>query len=189
MPTRLQPTTTGDLEADPSGHDYRLHLGQFEGALEAGIIPEGDGVELRDGFLCLKADPGHAHYRLDPAQYREMARLGILTTDDRIELLEGWLVAKMTKHRPHAVSGNRAFHMVADQLPAVWSEAKEDPVAAVDSEPEPDVSIIRGKVDDYLERTPGSGDVPLVIEVADTSLLRDRIVKKRLYARSGFEVY
>ena len=80
-----------------------------------------------------------------------MADQSILTTHDRIELLEGWLAAKMTKHRPHVVSATRTFHAIAALMPRGWFAAKEDPVLAFDSEPEPDVSVVRGDIGDYLE--------------------------------------
>ena len=189
MSIRLQPTPTGDLEAEPAGHNYRLRLGQFRSAVEAGIIPEGDGVELRDGFLCLKADPRYAHYRLDPAQYREMARLGILTTDDRIELLEGWLVAKMTKKPRHEIAKGPAQDLLTAMSPAGWFVTVERPTEAVDSEPEPDLVIVKVSRRDYRGGPPQSSNVALVVEVADTSLRRDRSTKKRIYLRSGYVVY
>jgi Uma2 family endonuclease len=193
MSVSLHPTHLTDQDGELVGHDYRLNKGQYRRTIKARIIPEADGVELRDGFLCLKSNLDDAlpeiHYRLSVDQYQEMARLGILTKDDRIELLEGWLIAKMTKHRPHVVSATRTFHRVTALLPAGWYVAKEDPVQGTDSQPEPDIALTRGTVDDYLERTPGPGDVALLIEVADTSLLRDRVMKKRLYARAGFPVY
>ncbi len=49
--------------------------------------------------------------------------------------------------------------------------------------------IVRGSRRDYHEGSPGPGDVALVVEVADSSLARDRSRKKRLYARSGYSVY
>ncbi|HEX5083086.1 MAG TPA: Uma2 family endonuclease, partial [Blastocatellia bacterium] len=42
---------------------------------------------------------------------------------------------------------------------------------------------------DYVEHHPGPNDVPLVIEVSDSTLRRDRGLKKRIYARAGIQVY
>jgi Uma2 family endonuclease len=49
--------------------------------------------------------------------------------------------------------------------------------------------VIRGTRRDYLKRHPGPGDLGLVVEVADTTLKRDRIVKKRIYATAGIPFY
>jgi Uma2 family endonuclease len=185
MSIRLHSTNPADLEAEPTGHNYRLSDDQYRRAVEAGIVPEANGVELHDGFLVQDGSP----YRLTLKQYRAMIEAWILTADDRIELLEGWLIAKMSKDRPHIISANRTFYLIMGLIPAGWYAAKEDTVQGTDSEPEPDISIVRGSFDDYQDRTPGPGDVALLIEVADTSLYRDRRMKKRLYARAGFSIY
>ncbi len=192
MAIRTQPPTTVDPEGDLAGHTYRLSDDQFRRAVDAGIIP-GSTVELRDGFLRRKPGPRNAdleeHYRLSVAQYRAMSDLEILTTEDRSELLEGWLVAKMSKKPPHTISKGATLRFFIRLVPLGWYVAVEDPVTAVDSEPEPDLSIVRGDVRDYREEAPGPAHVALIVEVADSSLGIDRSIKKRLYTRSGFPLY
>src|SRR5262249_35647718 len=128
-------------------------------------------------------------YRLSIEQYHAMAELGILTENDPVELLEGWLVLKMTKHRPHSRCTHRTRRALERLLPAGWYVDSQEPITTIDSEPEPDVAVIRGELDDYPDRQPGSTDVALVIEVADTSLRTDRGAKKRVYAHAGIPVY
>ncbi|BDA67153.1 hypothetical protein RIVM261_027730 [Rivularia sp. IAM M-261] len=65
----------------------------------------------------------------------------------------------------------------------------QEPVTLQDSEPEPDVVIVRGNTRDYTECHPGSNDLALVVEIADSTLERDRSYKKRIYARTGIPVY
>jgi Uma2 family endonuclease len=48
---------------------------------------------------------------------------------------------------------------------------------------------VRGDTRQYLDRHPGPQDLALVVEVADTTLQRDRELKKRLYASAGIPVY
>jgi Uma2 family endonuclease len=48
---------------------------------------------------------------------------------------------------------------------------------------------VRGERRDYADRQPGPQDLALVVEVADTTLQRDRILRKRLYARAGIVIY
>ena len=62
-------------------------------------------------------------------------------------------------------------------------------VVLPDSQPEPDFAVVRGDETAYLARHPGAADTGLVIEVADTSLLRDQRDKARIYARGGIPVY
>src|SRR5439155_21803197 len=114
--------------------------------------------------------PSEPIWRLSVEQYHEMARAGILTKDDRVELLEGWLVAKMTKHPPHVIATGLIHDALRVIVPDGWYVSKEDPVTTLDSEPEPDLAVIRGTRRDYRDHHPGPLDVVLVVEVADTSL-------------------
>ncbi|HEX8203864.1 MAG TPA: Uma2 family endonuclease, partial [Isosphaeraceae bacterium] len=127
--------------------------------------------------------PSETIFRLSVEQYHEMARAGILTRDDRVELLEGWLVAKMTKHPPHVIATGLIHDALRGMAPAGWFVTQEGPVTTLDSEPEPDLALIRGTRRDYRDRHPGPQDVALVVEVADASLPRDRTLKKTIYAR------
>lgn len=128
-------------------------------------------------------------WRLSVAQYHGMIKAGILTEDDPVELLEGWLVAKMPKNPPHRLSTQLTREALADLLPAGWYVDAQEPITLLDSEPEPDVVVVRGQRRDYAERHPGADDLALVVEVADTTLQRDRTIKKQLYARAGIATY
>jgi Uma2 family endonuclease len=128
-------------------------------------------------------------YRLSVAQYHAMADAGILDEDAPVELLEGWLVQKMTKNPPHSVATTLVRRALEQILPRGWYVASQEPITTRDSEPEPDLMVVRGEPRDYLDRHPGPGDVALVIEVSDTSLRRDRSTKKRIYARGGLRIY
>ena len=55
------------------------------------------------------------------------------------------------------------------------------------SEPEPDIAVVRGRIEDYRDAHPTSP--VLVVEVADSSLARDRGRKGSLYARAGVPDY
>ena len=58
-------------------------------------------------------------------------------------------------------------------------------IAAGESEPEPDVAVV--PLADYSREHPASAH--LIIEVAHSSLRKDRLIKAPLYARSGFREY
>ena len=129
-------------------------------------------------------------YGLNVAQYRRMIDVGILTDDDRIELLEGWLVPKMTKKQPHSISSGSVNDVLVRIVPVGWYVAREEPFTASDiSAPEPDVMVVRGARNDYPEDARGARDVALVVEVADATLPKDRVMKKRIYARAAVPIY
>jgi Uma2 family endonuclease len=133
--------------------------------------------------------PPEPIWRLSVEQYHEMINAGILDDDDPVELLEGWLVLKMPKNPPHRVTKELTHDALARMLPPGWHASEQEPITTEDSEPEPDVTVIRGSRRDYLERHPGPDDIAMVIEVSDATLRRDRGLKKRIYARARIQVY
>ena len=114
---------------------------------------------------------------------------GILTDEDPVELLEGLLVLKMTKHPPHVVSGKLTAITLGRLIPTPCHVATQDAFTATTSAPEPDVSVVRGSPRDYSSRHPLPQDLALVVEVADSSVGRDRGMKRRVYARAGVPAY
>ena len=57
-----------------------------------------------------------------------------------------------------------------------------------DTEPEPDIYVAKGPLEDY-DQHPGGEDLLLVVEVSDTTLVRDRTAKLLAYALSSVEEY
>jgi len=118
-----------------------------------------------------------------------MIRAGILTPDDPVEMLAGWLVYKMPKNPPHRIATKLALQALEAVVPAGCYVDSQEPITLDDSEPEPDVMVVRGDTRQYRERHPGVDDVVLIVEIADTTIERDRGVKKAVYARAGIPVY
>jgi Uma2 family endonuclease len=138
----------------------------------------------------LAAIPADPVWRLSVDQYHAMIRAGILTPDDPVELLVGWLIPKMPKNPLHRASTRLIRQALEHAVPADWYVDSQEPITTADSEPEPDVVVVRGDTRQYLDRHPGPEDLALVVEVADTTLLkRDRGLKKKLYARAEIGVY
>jgi Uma2 family endonuclease len=128
-------------------------------------------------------------WRLSLEQYHKMIRAGILTENDPVEFLEGWLIHKMPKNSPHSISTKLARQSLERALPAGWYVETQEPITLQDSEPEPDVVVIRGSIRDYIDRHPSAQEVAFVVEVASSTLERDRRMKRRIYARAGIPVY
>ena len=151
---------------------------------ELGILPE-SGVELWDGEVILKNGRG-TPYRWTYDQYVEMARGGILREDERTELIDGEIV-RMTP-----VGHRHVF--VVDNLTAfigAWAQGRailrvQSPVRFNTVEaPQPDITVLRMHPDRYKSREAGPWDALLMIEVADTSVIRDRDLKAPMYARAA----
>lgn len=133
--------------------------------------------------------PPEHFWRLSVDQYHEMIRAGILTDEDPVELLDGYLVRQMPKYPLPSFVTQELRDWFAKVLPPDYFANAQEPVTLPTSEPEPDVSVIRGKRHGFASRHPGSADVVLLTEVADSSLTRDRGSKKRIYALAGIVEY
>jgi Uma2 family endonuclease len=118
-----------------------------------------------------------------------MIEAGILGEDDPVELLEGYLVLKMSRNPPHDGTLDLVAATLRAAIPAGWIIRSQQAITLPDSEPEPDLAVVRGHPRTYLTRHPNSADVGLLVEVANTSLQRDLADKAGVYARAGIPAY
>ena len=136
------------------------------------------------------AAPGFRLYRMSVDRYNRMVEAGVFCAKDPVFLWEGLLVEKMTKGRPHVVAQNSLVKMLDRLVPDGWYVEQDQPFdVGGRSVPEPDVKVVRGTLRDYLDRNPTPRDVPLVVEVADSSLAVDAGEVREVYAREGVAVY
>ena len=128
-------------------------------------------------------------HRLSVADYGRMIDFGILTENDRVELIHGEIVEKMSIGEFHAGCVNRLTRFFTLKFGRRAVVAVQNPIRLADSEPEPDISILKPRDDDYAAGHPTPADVLLIVEVADASLDYDRDVKGPLYAANGIAEY
>lgn len=117
-------------------------------------------------------------------QYHKISESGLIGR--KTELIEGLIIEKMTKSPLHTYIINLLFNFFADRLPEDYLLRKEDPLTLATSEPEPDLSIVKGSLEDF--RTVHPKQAELVIEVAVSSLDLDR-EKGAIYAAAGIPEY
>ncbi len=113
-------------------------------------------------------------------QYRRLGELGVLTPEDKVELLEGWIVEKMNQRPIHGYLVRLLSDLFMRELPPGWICQCQLPITTERSEPEPDLAILKGEHADFRLQHPQGIDCELVIEVADTSLEKDR-AKAEIY--------
>ncbi|MBX7174130.1 MAG: Uma2 family endonuclease [Pyrinomonadaceae bacterium] len=128
-------------------------------------------------------------YRLKVEDYEKMIEYGIFDDDDKIELWEGKLVITSPKGSRHTNAIRRIDHTIEQQILDRAIISTQDPIRLDDySEPEPDFALIEPPLTKYDSRHPRPEDIFLVMEVADTTVLRDR-EKAKSYARNGIRQY
>lgn len=119
-------------------------------------------------------------------EYDQMVEVGILDEDEKVELLRGVIVTMSPQGRPHmdtVVWLNRLLVLGVGQG---YDVRPQGPFAADEwSEPEPDFAVV--KTDPTRRDHPG--EALLIVEVAVSSLRKDRTAKQIIYAENGVPEY
>jgi Uma2 family endonuclease len=128
--------------------------------------------------------------RFTRAEYYRMAEAGILGRRDRVELIRGEIVEMSPIGPRHSAFVDNLNRLLVRRLPDDAMVRVQGPVAlADDTEPGPDLAVLRRRDVPYKEREAWAEDALLVIEVAESSLAYDRSTKMRLYAEAGIPEY
>ncbi|MFZ4728727.1 MAG: Uma2 family endonuclease [Pseudanabaena sp.] len=119
------------------------------------------------------------------ADYHHMIEAGVLDEDDRVELLEGKIVCISPQRPFHAASVQRSANYIYEMLRnRAYIRAQLPVILGNDSEPEPDIAVVRFDADEYSFRHPEASDIYLLIEVADRTISKDRKQKARIYGKN-----
>ena len=122
--------------------------------------------------------------------YHQMVDAGLLE-GRAVEFLHGEIVEMSPEGAPHAAASSDAGDYLAGLLGARAQVRQGKPItiAALVSEPEPDLAIVRRLGRGYRQQHPTPENVFWVVEYAQTSLSKDLDDKKRLYAEAGIPEY
>jgi Uma2 family endonuclease len=119
-------------------------------------------------------------------EYRKLSEAGILDPDRRTELLEGVIYDMPAALPPHAFTVGKLGRILSRGIDETYWISIQNPTRLnVRSQPEPDILIAIGPEQRYHRFHPESGDILLVVEVSDTTYLKDRNLKLPIYARAG----
>jgi Uma2 family endonuclease len=122
------------------------------------------------------------------AEYYGLVDEGVLGEDDHVELLEGVIVAGEPQNPPHASGVSRVQRALDRALgDRAIVRVQLDYIAGRRSAPEPDIAIVPLDPDWYATAHPTQAHA--LFEIADSSLLQDRLTKAPIYARNGVPQY
>ncbi len=122
--------------------------------------------------------------------YHRMGEAGILKPTERVELIRGEIIEMSPIGPRHIAFVNNLTQLLVTRLRGRAIVSVQNPVALEeDTEPAPDLTVLRRRRPPYKEAEPATPDVLLLIEVGDTSLTYDRGTKLRLYAEAGIPEY
>ena len=192
---------------EPESHPprpRRFTASEYDAIIQAGILTKRRRVELRDGqILVAPADfqPPRATngtisappdamrptpYRFNVDEYMKMAEIGIFVEGERVELMDGEIIEMAPigmQHEANVDDGTRILVRAVGDRAIVRVQGS----LTMDDgrRPQPDFMILKLREGGYRDRVAGPADVLLIIEVADSSLYRDRGAKLTRYAEAG----
>ena len=120
--------------------------------------------------------------------YHCMIDAGIIK-DRQVELINGEIIDMSPEGPIHRFLNHRAVKYLRHLLGNLSEVMEAHPITLVNSEPEPDITIVRSPDTLYLNRHPYPEDIYWIIEIADSTIQKDLGTKKELYANSGIEEY
>jgi Uma2 family endonuclease len=123
-------------------------------------------------------------------EYHRMIAAGILAPDDHVELLEGHIIEMVPQEPPHASTtssfGNDFVLLFSGKA---WVRQQLPITITPNSEPEPDIAVVKIDPNRYRDRHPTPADIYLLVEVADSTLSYDRNRKAKVYAKANIPEY
>jgi len=146
---------------------------------------------MSSGLIAPEQETFPNRYRWSVEACYRLRELGFL--EGKFEVIDGEVVNKMGQKPPHRI----AVILLAEWLAGLFGARRvqtEGPIALTSpdgdySEPEPDVAVTHQPTTAFVNHHPGPEDIGLVVEVSDTTLRTDLLVKARLYARAGIAEY
>lgn len=124
-------------------------------------------------------------HRFGVEEYHRMAEVGILFEEDRVKLIHGEIVRMTPIGGRHISCVNRLTILLVEFSARRYVVSIQNPLRLDDErEFEPDSVFLRERPGEIGLSVPTSEDALLVIEVAETSLYRDRNIKLPRYVRA-----
>jgi Uma2 family endonuclease len=147
----------------------------------------GQRVDLIDGVVYEHgrgSKPTPRRWTVD--EYQAMADRGLFE-GQQVELIGGEVLVMSPQSPRHYATLETIAEVLRGVFPRHWVRTQAPLDFGIEVQPEPDVSVVEGSADQYLDRHP-SGAM-LVVEVSQTTLPFDRHQKAGLYARAGVPEY
>ncbi len=120
--------------------------------------------------------------------YHQMIKSGIII-DKKCELIDGEIVEMSPELPNHYNTAKRSVSYLENLFKGKADIRFNGPITLSNSEPEPDIAIVKLPESKYDQNHPSAEDIFLLVEVANTSLNKDLSWKKKIYAEASIAEY
>lgn len=127
-------------------------------------------------------------YKWSLEEWHDLVNSGVLA-GKKVELLEGEIVTMSPEGIPHRNTNHKAVKYLRKLLDGLAEVYESHPVTLDNSEPEPDIAIVRLPETIYDRHHPYPEDIYWLVEISYESLLKDLEQKTITYARNGVAEY
>ncbi len=127
-------------------------------------------------------------YKWSIDEWHELVNSGVLEGKP-VELLEGNIVEMSPEGIEHSYTNRSVVKYLRRLLADLAEVIQAQPITLDNSEPEPDVTIVRLPEEEYKHHHPYSQDIYWLIEVSNRTLKKDLKQKIITYARNGIPEY
>ncbi|MBT9316252.1 Uma2 family endonuclease [Leptothoe spongobia] len=128
-------------------------------------------------------------YKWTIDRYHQAIQAGLFD-DQPVELLRGEIIIMPPEGEPHAYYNREAGDYLRGLLGNRAKVSEAHPITlSDDSEPIPDLAIVKPLGTVYLEHHPYPSDIHWLIEFSNATVTKDLTTKKTTYAASGIQEY
>ena len=128
------------------------------------------------------------NYKWSISKWHELVESGVLA-EQKVELLEGTIVEMSPEGIEHSATNENVVIYLRNVLSGIAHVKESHPVTLDNSEPEPDIAVVRLPIKTYMTRHPIAKDIYWLIEVSKKTLKKDLEQKSLTYARNGIPEY
>lgn len=127
-------------------------------------------------------------YKWSVAEYHQLIETGLLEGKS-VELLEGAIVQMSPEGIPHSYTNHTVVKYLRKLLAGLAEVREAHPITLDNSEPEPDIAVVRIPDTIYAQHHPYPQDIHWLIEISNLTLDKDLNKKSIIYARNGILEY
>ena len=127
-------------------------------------------------------------YKWTIEQWHQLIKTGVLA-DAEVEFLDGEIIEMSPEGIPHSFTGRSIGGYLRSLLADVALISEAYPITLDNSEPRPDIAVVRLPEVIYARHHPKSEDIYWLIEISNSTLKIDKTKKAAIYARNKISEY